>query len=211
MLPIHFQICTRDDSIVAFTITDLYRFGSFPPFVLHYHGSSLPPGWPYVRVVGCRVIGIDGQLFQICGSYIIVNRECGTRVLQDRTSHIGVLGGSIQWRRFELFLDDGFNTCMLGFEFTHDTFFNDLFASFCKAMKCFEGDGLLLVLCFQLWVRHHFPVVVIFIGRVCKGGRGVVGWLDRTALRQGVTGRWIGGSVLVLEAIFSTSIPMKPP
>jgi hypothetical protein len=47
-------------------------------------------------------------------------------------------------------------------------------------MKCFEGDGLLLVLCFQLWVRHHFPVVVIFIGRVCKGGRGVVGWLDRT-------------------------------
>jgi hypothetical protein len=92
-----------------------------------------------------------------------------------------VLGGSIQWRRFELFLDDGFNACMLGVEFTQDTFFNDLFASFCKAMKCFEGDGLLLVLCFQLWVRHHCSAVVMFIGRVCKGGRALLVALDRTA------------------------------
>jgi hypothetical protein len=94
---------------------------------------------------------------------------------------------------------------MLGVEFTQDTFFNDLFASFCKAMKCFEGDGLLLVLCFQLWVRHHCSAVVIFIGRVCKGGRALlVGWIGR--LRQHRFDL-IGGLCLgSLKPFFSTGI-----
>ena len=165
--PIHFQICTCNYSIVAFTFTLLWqRFGSFPPFVLHYHGASLPPGWSYVCVVSGGVIGVDGYLFQICGPYIIVNRECGTLVLQDRTSDIGgLIGGSIHWWRFVLFLDDGFNTFLLGFEFTEDALSNDFFASFGKAMKVVDW----FFLCFSLCVRHQFQAVFICIDQVCTG------------------------------------------